>query len=45
LAALSIKERDNALLAPKAFSEEDLNKFIDNLPSKEQPSTKKKSKP
>jgi general secretion pathway protein D len=35
LAGVSARERDGALLAPKAFSEQELNQFLDNLPSKD----------
>jgi general secretion pathway protein D len=35
LAALSSTERNNAQLAPKAFSEKELNQFFDTLPAKE----------
>ena len=34
LAALSAKEQANAQLAPKAFTEQELNRFLDNLPTK-----------
>jgi general secretion pathway protein D len=40
LLALSQKERDAAVLPKKAFTEKDLNRFIDDLP----PETEKKSK-
>jgi general secretion pathway protein D len=35
LAALSSKERSKAELAPKAFTEQELNRFIDDLPAKD----------
>lgn len=35
LAAVSAKERGNAQLAPKAFSEQELNRFLDTLPAKD----------
>jgi len=34
LAGLSAKEQANAQLAPKAFTEQELNRFLDNLPVK-----------
>jgi general secretion pathway protein D len=45
LAALSNAEKANTQLAPKSFSEEDLNRFFDTLPQKEngvEPKTKRK---
>jgi general secretion pathway protein D len=35
LAALSSTERSKAELAPKAFTEQELNRFIDDLPAKD----------
>ncbi len=44
LAKLTEKEKSEAELAPKAFTEEELNKFIDGLPKKEAPSKDKSKK-
>jgi len=41
LAGLSATERGNAEMAPKAFSEEELNRYLDALPPKEGPPPKK----
>src|SRR5207245_511199 len=44
LAGLSATERGNAQMAPKAFSEEELNRYLDTLPAKESPSPKRMKK-
>ena len=36
LADLSAREKEKAMIAPKAFSEEELNRFLDGVPSKNQ---------
>ena len=41
LAALSARERSKSELAPKAFTEQELNKFIDELPAKDAPAPSK----
>ena len=49
LAGLSTTEKDKAQLAPKAFSEQELNQFLDGVPAKQpdandnQPSNKRDS--
>jgi len=43
LAALSASEQEKAT-APKSFSEQELNRFLDNLPTKEDVPSKKKRK-
>jgi len=45
LAGLSTQERKGPLLAPNTFTEEDLDLFLQNIPNKEDPSKKKKTKP
>ncbi len=35
LAGLTANEREKAVLAPKAFSEEELNRYLDTLPVKD----------
>jgi general secretion pathway protein D len=42
LAGLTTQEKRESELAPKAFTEEELNKFVDGLPKKEGPSNKPK---
>lgn len=42
LAALTSKERGNQQVTPKAFKEEDLNRYLDNLPAAEKAPSKKK---
>jgi len=42
LAGLSAKERENSELAPKAFSDKELDRFFDTLPVKETPPAKKR---
>src|SRR6266511_920228 len=44
LAGLSATERGNTQLAPKAFTEEELNRYLDTLPAKDDASPKKKGK-
>ena len=44
LAGLSATERGNTQLAPKAFTEEELNRYLDTLPTKDDASPKKKGK-
>jgi len=44
LASLSTTERGNAEMAPTAFSEEELNRYLDNLPTKDSVPSKKKRK-
>ena len=44
LASLSTTERGNAEMAPKAFSEEELNRYLDALPAKDSPAPKKARK-
>src|SRR6185369_10701111 len=44
LAAVSSHERNAAQLPPKAFTEEELNRFIDNLPHKEGAPSNKRPK-
>ncbi len=44
LASLSTTERGNAEMAPKAFSEEELNRYLDTLPAKDSPAPKKAPK-
>jgi general secretion pathway protein D len=41
LAALTATEKANAQIMPKAFSEEELNRFLDTLPQKDDPKPKK----
>jgi hypothetical protein len=42
LAGLSSKERGAAELAPKAFTEEELNRFLDGVPVKQDTDKKRK---
>ena len=42
LAALTAIERGKNKIVPKAFTEEDLNRYLDNLPAAETPKDKKK---
>jgi general secretion pathway protein D len=44
LAGLTTGEKRDSELAPKAFTEEELNKFVDGLPKKETPSNGKSKK-
>jgi general secretion pathway protein D len=44
LAGLTTQEKRESDLAPKAFTEEELNKFVDGLPKKEDSATKPKKK-
>jgi len=44
LAGLTTQEKRDSELAPKAFTEEELNKFVDGLPKKENPSSAKPKK-
>src|SRR5437879_1817835 len=44
LASLSTAERSNAEMAPKAFSEEELNRYLDNLPEKDSARSRKTRK-
>ena len=45
LAALSASERGKATIAPKAFTEEDLNRYLDDLPKvEEDPKSKSKKR-
>lgn len=44
LAGLTTGEKRDSELAPKAFTEEELNKFVDGLPKKEAPSNGKPKK-
>ena len=42
LAALTSAERGKQVIAPKAFTEQDLNRYLDNLPPADKPAPKKK---
>lgn len=42
LASLTSSERGKQTIAPKAFTEQDLNRYLDNLPAVEDPKAKKK---
>jgi general secretion pathway protein D len=42
LAAVTAAERSNNKIVPKAFTEEELNRYLDNLPSVDNPKPKKK---
>lgn len=44
LAGLTTREKKDSVLVPKAFTEEELNKFIDGLPKKEKSSSRKSKK-
>src|SRR2546427_373686 len=44
LASLSTTERGNAEMAPKAFSEEELNRYLDTLPEKDSARSRKTRK-
>jgi len=44
LAGVSAKERNNTTLVPKAFPEQELDRFLDNLPSRENPPPAKNRK-
>jgi general secretion pathway protein D len=44
LAAMTAKERDNAQLAPKAFTAEELNRYLDTLPAKDKSDVKSENK-
>ena len=45
LVALSVSERDKAMLAPKAFTEKELDQFLDGLPSKKKDGKLPKDRP
>lgn len=42
LASLTQQERSNLKIVPKSFTEDELNRFLDDLPQKEAPAPKKK---
>jgi general secretion pathway protein D len=42
LARLTTREKKDSVLVPKAFTEEELDKFVDGLPQKEKPADNKK---
>lgn len=42
LAGLTTREKKDSVLVPKAFTEEELDKFIDGMPKKEKPADNKK---
>jgi len=44
LAGVSTKERSQTTLVPKAFSEQELNRFLENVPSRENPPPAKNQK-
>lgn len=44
LASMTAKEKDNNQLAPKAFSEEELNRYLDTLPAKDKSDVKSEKK-
>jgi general secretion pathway protein D len=44
LAGMTTKERDNAQMAPKAFTAEELNRYLDTLPSKDKSDVKSENK-
>ena len=44
LASVSAKERDDTTLVPKAFSEQELDRFLENVPARENPAPATKRK-